>query len=552
MNGLNFKQYFDYRKKQNNILSKVNFEKSTFTYSKLKEKKLPFVESASVFSILKKTDEAMLNSILSFAVYDRNSWMMKNLKSELSDMTAIIQDAMRDKEKMYGLKVWHFMKKTFEKIPDHELKIPAKGFSKSSYNSTVQYDFSDGQYSAANGLAHACILKSKSLDGDGEILHLSFRGTEFSRLMEYLKGPYLDMSAYYENFKPLEKYIRDYVNNPINNITEVHVNGHSLGGAMVQEFLKHNPENTFAVPIKGFTFGSPGSEKKWYHKFATIAYHSLGKGVPFKNPYPDHLPSHLDDRMTQFYHSNDPVPIIGLLGYSKGANNYKLPDINYEESKLANLEQKGFLEKIPAFGKLITYFKENILHKFDTKFHDSARYIMNLRHHIENSYKEHPALGKIFSADSTKNWQNWLKQEQEFGTLSIRYKSAFEYLVKKDEPNLNKEEVNEKILQLRERMKYDSEARMILSRIKNQTNYNKLVSHDNTVTENILLKIKNKDHYNKFLNNHDSLKQKFTNISSSNDVDSVKAAERIQRLKASYEEKMEARAAVFKKTIDPN
>lgn len=524
MNGLTFKEYIDYSRRQKNLLGKVNFAESKFTYSKLKEQKLPFLKNASVFSILERTDEAMLNAILSFAVYDRNSWMMKNIKSELSDMTAIVQEAMRDKEKMYNLKVWHFIKNTFEKIPDSDLKIPASGFSYSKYDSTIQYDFLDGQYSAADGLAHASILKSKSLDGDGEILHISFRGTEFSRLFEYLKGPYLDMSAYYENFKPLEEYIRKYVNNPINNITEVHVNGHSLGGAMVQEFLKNNPPDTFAVPIKGFTFGSPGSEKKWYHKFATIAYHNLGRGIPFHKPITNSLPSHLDDRITQFYHSNDPVPIIGLLGYNKGANNYKLPDVNYEESKLANLEIKGFWEHLPAFGRLITYFKENILHKFDTKFHDSARYIMNLRNHIENHYKEHPELGQMFALDSTKNWQSWLKNEQEFSSLSIRYRSSFEYLVKQEEPNLNREEITNKILQIRERMKYDSEADVILSRVKST------------------------DNYQKFLSKNQALKKQLDEIYSSNSLSPESAAERVKNLKKKYDKPMKDRETVFKKT----
>jgi hypothetical protein len=212
-------------------------------------------EAKRRIDIITKTDQAFLNSILSFAVYDQNNWIFKKLKSDLSDMGSIFDDAIENKEKMYNLKVWHFMKNTFEKIPDHELKIPAEKILINSYKYETHFYFKDGQYSAANGLAHASVLKSKSLDGDGEVLHLTFRGTEFSRLTEYLKGAYLDMSAYYEHFAPLALYIRDYVNNPINNITEVHVNGHSLGGAMVQEFLKNNPPEKFADPMKGFNFG---------------------------------------------------------------------------------------------------------------------------------------------------------------------------------------------------------------------------------------------------------------------------------------------------------
>jgi hypothetical protein len=523
MDGLTFKKYFKYKCSQEDISAKPIFNQNTFNYTKAKERKLPFTENASMFNILQRTDDAMLNSILSFAVYERNSWMMTNMKSELSDMTAFVHEAMKDKEKMYSLKVWHFLKNTFEKIPDYELKIPSEQVLTNRYQYETHFFFKDGQYSANDGLAHACILKSKNLDGDGNVLHISFRGTEFSRLIEYIKGPYLDMSAYYEHFKPLEKYIRQHVNNPFNHITEVHVNGHSLGGSMVQEFLKNNPPETFAVPIKGFTFGSPGSHKTWYHKFATVAFHALGRGVTVPKDNSDVN----DDRITQFYHSNDPVPLVGLLGYEKGGNTYKLPDVAYEEAKQAKLEKQIFLEKIPAFGKLVTYFKESILNKFNTKFHDSARYIMNLRNQIENYYKEYPQLGEIFSAKSTKNWQNWIKCEREFGALSIKYKSAFEYLVKQDEPNLNKEEINNKILQIRERMKYDSEADAILARTGNIENYYKFLINDK------LKKEEDGTHTNIAL----------TAESLNNDL----TAERVKKLREKYIEKMDEREVVFKK-----
>jgi hypothetical protein len=527
MDAFNFKQYFNYKKPTPKINHGGRIGKLNFNYFKAKKDKgYPFLASSSMFSILERTDEAMLNSILSFSVYDRNSWMMENLKSDLSDMTTIVHDAMKSKEKMYGLKVWHFMKNTFEKIPDHELKIPAEKILINSYKYETHFYFKDGQYSAANGLAHASVLKSKSLDGDGEVLHLTFRGTEFSRLTEYLKGPYLDMSAYYAHFAPLALYIRDYVNNPINNITEVHVNGHSLGGAMVQEFLKNNPADEFAVPIKGFTFGSPGSEKNWYHKLATLAYHSLGRGIIMPEDTSTNVP---DDRITQFYHSNDPVPLVGLLGYNKGGNTYQLPDVAYEESKKANLENKGFLEKIPAFGKLISYFKETVFNKFDTKFHDSARYIMNLRNHIESHYKEYPQLGEIFSAHSTRNWQNFLKEERSFSALSIKYRSAFEYLVKQDEPNLTAEGMNNKVLQIRESMKYDSEADVVLSKMKSSDNYYKFLNNLTTLRKNA-----EGQHSNSALTEES--------------VIAASPADRVKLLKEKYGKKMESRESVFKKT----
>lgn len=526
MEAFNFKQYFKYKKPVPKVKHGGRINDLNFRYLKAKkDKSYAFMLNSSMFSILQRIDESFLNSILSFAVYEDNSWMMNNLKSELTDMTTTVQEAMKNPEKMYSLKVWHFIKNNFEKIPDHELQIPAEKYIKNRYNYQTHFYFKDGQYSANNGLAHANILKSKSLDGDGDILHISFRGTEEKRVFEYIKGPYLDMSVYYEDFKPLEKYIRQYVNNPANNITEVHVNGHSLGGAMVQEFLKNNPPETFAVPIKGFTFGSPGSHKKWYHKFATIAFHTIRGGVNIPS---DNSANINDDRITQFYHSNDPIPIVGLLGYNKGGNTYNLPDVNYEEAKKANLEKQGFLEKIPAFGKMITYFKEKVIHKFGTKFHDSARYIMNLRNHIETHYQEFPYAGEIFSEHSTKNWQNWLKHERDFGALSIKYRSAFEYLVKKDEPTLNAESINEKILKIRENMKHDSEADVVLSKIRSNEKYYKFLKNVSTLK---------KDNEGNAVN---------TALSAESSLP-VSPAERVKLLKEKYGEKMQLRETVFKK-----
>jgi hypothetical protein len=489
--------------------------------------------------IIKRTDEAFLNSILSFAVYEQNNWMFKNLNSELSDMGAIFNDAMQNKEKLYNLKVWHFMKNTFEKIPDQELGMRKSGYFYSWFNSKIDFDFKDGQYNAANGLAHACILRSKNPNKNrkGDILHLSFRGTEFSRLMEYIKGPYLDMSAYYENFKPLVEQLKKYANNPKNNIAEIHVSGHSLGGAMVQEFFKKNPPEEFAVPVKGFTFGSPGSEKKWYHKFATIAYHTLVSGVAFSYVRDDQGITN-DDRITQYSHENDPVPLVGGLGYIKGDNNYSLPDNAYRNDKIANLESPSFLEKIPAFGKLMSGFKEKILNKLNTKFHDSARYIMNIRSYIQNSYLDKEQHFKdFFILKNTPNWQNWVRHERSFSMLSIKYKSAFELLIKENNPELDNNNVIKKILEVRERMRFDSQADIVLSKFKNNN-----ASYDKderiTLCYNNIYFDKNGNANNKNISKED--------LEVINDP--VQSIEKIKKMRQRYTEKMKDRELIFKKS----
>lgn len=238
----------------------------------------------------KDTDDAFVSSILSYSVYDKNRWMHDSIGKDFNEMKQKFADAFlnKDKEKaqdnFFDLKVWNYLNTNFERIKDSTIGIPAQMMQLTDYAYLSQYIYKNGQFDSKHvdqkfDIAHANLIKRKNPNGDGYILHLTYRGTEFDHLWKYLTGPYLDMSAYYENFKPLEKYIKEYVANPENKIDELHVAGHSLGGSMVQEFLKNNTEADFPVPIKGFTFGSPGSKKNKFHKFITTAYHSILRGV---------------------------------------------------------------------------------------------------------------------------------------------------------------------------------------------------------------------------------------------------------------------------------
>lgn len=450
----------------------LTLKQGSFTPHEVKsDSSLANFQNKSVYSIIKNlqvSDEAFINSILSFSVYEENDWMRNNLKKELSEMSNYLEKAFDNKDEMYKMKIWHFMKNTFDTIPDNKIKIPAQNMVLNAYQYVTSFNYKDGEYTANKGLAHASILTSKNPNGDGNILHLSFRGTEFSRIKEYLKGPYLDMTAYYQHFEPLEKYIKEFVSNPDNKIDELHVNGHSLGGAMVQEFLKNNKKEDFPVPIKGFTFGSPGSEKKWYHQLFTLAYHTIIRGVnvPLKNIEfnVDKTPKR-DTRLHEFYHSNDPVPKVGLLGYQKSGEGYNLFDTLHKDSKSAKLENNSFLEKVPVFGRMITAFKEKFLNQFNKKFHNSGRYIMNIRSLIEEHYSVYPEIGMTIK-DNSKHWENWILQEKKFSSLSIKLKGAFEYLVEKNNPELDKIGINNKILQIREKMRYDSQAELVLAKTR--------------------------------------------------------------------------------------
>lgn len=418
-------------------------------------------EDKSIKNIINRldvADDALITSTLSYCIYDRNLWTITDINKDLTEMTVHIQKAMHDNDALYNLKMWHFNKSFFETIPDSHLGLPSMGIYKSpTYGFVAKYEFKDGQYSAADDLAHACILRSKRHDG-GYNLHICFRGTEFTRLPAYIAKAYPDMSAYYENFKPLEQYIMAYAKNPANEIKEIQVSGHSLGGAMVQEFLKNNPANENELPIRGFTFGSPGSRKHFFHKFLTMGYHAVRNF----NFVWDDKESSKDIRLNEFFHSNDPVPKLGLLGYRRSGHAHNLFDNVYSEAKKAKIEEQNWAEKIPALGKIVTYFKENFWNSWQVKFHDSKRYTMNLRNLIEKHYRAYPLLAEKFN-EKTLYWQDYIFDERKFTSLSIKYRTAFEKMIKDENPTFTSQEINERMLNMREKMRYDSEASVKLS-----------------------------------------------------------------------------------------
>lgn len=412
---------------------------------------------SAIMTKIENADDAFLNSILAYSVYKDNLWTMQDLNKDLSEMTVQVDKALRDKNDFYNLKIWHFNKHFFKQIEPTFMKSIGK--MKSEYGFDVDYEFKNGQYSARKDLAHAAVILSDHPSGHGKVLNVTFRGTEFSHLPSFIKDAYPDMSAYYQNFLPFEKAVIDYAKNPENNIKEIQVSGHSLGGAMVQEFLHRNPETKNIPPIKGFTYGSPGSKKNLFVKFLTIGYHA----VRHQTFVIDKKSKEHDPRLNEFYHSNDPVPRLGFLGYRKNGTSHNLFDKMYEDSKAAKLENPSFLEKVPVFGKMVTYFKESILNKLQVRFHDSKRYTINIKGIIEEHYKLYPHMREEMNK-KTAYWQEYLVQERAFMAMSIRYKTAFEKLIQEKNPNLTKEQTQERLLNMRAKFSYDSEAQMILAR----------------------------------------------------------------------------------------
>lgn len=432
----------------------------SFNINKLKQSSQDIYNEESLTAIMNKienADAAFLNSILSYSCYKDKLWTLEEINKDLSDMTVRVEKAMRDEEEFYKLKIWHFNKSFFKPINQFSF-LQEQGRYKSTYGFDVSFTFKNGQYSAMDDLAHASVLTSAHPSGEGNVLHVAFRGTDFARLPAFIISAYPDMTAYYQQFLPLEKAILKYARDPKNNIKEIQVSGHSLGGAMVQEFLNRNQNDDDTPLIKGFTYGSPGAKKNLFVKFLNIGYHL----IKHQTLVIEKEQKHHDERLNEFYHSNDPVPKIGLLGYKRNGTAHNLFDKLYEDSKEANLESSNFLEKVPLFGKMITYFKENICNKLQVRFHDSKRYTLNIKGIIDEHYKLYPYMSEDMNK-KTAYWQSYLEQEKKFSYLSIRYKSAFEKLFKDENPNLNNDEIQEKLLNMRAKMRYDSEAHRVLS-----------------------------------------------------------------------------------------
>jgi Ca2+-binding RTX toxin-like protein len=150
--------------------------------------------------------------------------------------------------------------------------------------------FSDGFY--VNGNAAACVARC------GDAVVLSFRGTNDNDGEGDTIQPDVDhwqkMYEHYELFRPLIVAFDDYVAEQ--GISQVYVTGHSMGGAMVGEYMSQHPGDQYQAVI----FAAP--------TFSGSTDIVGGLEIPNTTEYAP------DDRITQIEIANDPVPMTHEIG----------------------------------------------------------------------------------------------------------------------------------------------------------------------------------------------------------------------------------------------
>lgn len=199
----------------------------------------------------------------------------------------------------------------------HSLSAIELGMRPDYAVSSLTYTMRDGHYSATfqntvlGSTANANI--SVGIVSGVKTLSIAFRGTDQLGDVEDWGG----FKAHYDKFQPLIEALDKYVEE--NSIAQVLVSGHSLGGAMVQEFMAQAQHS--GSKYRALTIGSPGGN----------------------TPIPGD-----DNRIINLSHTGDPVAIISSISDRDGSNVFINSDVD------------GFLDPIDEHDKnlyLTNYLK---------------------------------------------------------------------------------------------------------------------------------------------------------------------------------------------------
>ena len=219
-----------------------------------------------------------------------------------------------------------------------ELGMAGKG------SGSVRYTFADGVYQGdtRHSSEGQALVLSREVGGK-TILSVSFRGTVD---LEEQFLDYFPFDKHYESFKPLVAAVKKFVADASNGIDKVVVTGHSLGGAMAQLFMNE----TLAVPLSGYTFGSPGADK-----------------------------ARKDARLINFEHTNDAIPDLGDIKDERSGGVVTV-DIN----GLDGLTRSHSIERYMKTTAFLSEQAEDAdgpfhAHKLAKAFRDGGNYLRDIR-----------------------------------------------------------------------------------------------------------------------------------------------------------------------------
>ena len=204
-----------------------------------------------------------------------------------------------------------------------------------SPNPSRPVDFQDGFQNGFFASGNSAVLIARA----GDALVISFRGTndnDLSMLTAQLsltkdEISWYNMSKYYTLLKPLIDQVDAYVANAANGISKIYAIGHSLGAAMVDEFMTTHPRNTApgSVSYEAVIFAHPdfndaGASLEIAAANALIAvattpsFLTLAEGVldvwlTARAGVPDFHPAS-DSRITSFHNDTDIINIADFDG----------------------------------------------------------------------------------------------------------------------------------------------------------------------------------------------------------------------------------------------
>jgi len=157
-----------------------------------------------------------------------------------------------------------------------------------------KYTFSEGFYLAfeTDGIFQS---SSSALIGRTEdSLFVTFRGSD---VFEDWVDDFVDMEGHYQRYEPLIAKLEEYLNDPLNQVQNVYIGGHSLGGQMAMNFLEDMQESSLSSKIN----------------FQAITYEAANNTITAGLATPDSLPN--NDSIINFEMHKDYVADLGPDNY---------------------------------------------------------------------------------------------------------------------------------------------------------------------------------------------------------------------------------------------